>query len=273
MLNKIISLTLLLVSSFLFASSPSATPIDRSNDTALNDPIGNSISANWSGYVADTASAYTAVGASWKVPVPEASGAHLATDATWVGIGGVRSRDLIQAGTQATENGRTDYQAWYELLPDYQQIIPLDVNGGDSMNVSLEEISPGVWRIAIADNTTGKSWQKDVAYQSSKSSAEWIEEMPVVDTGRKLTYLPLDNFGTVTFTDGYTVADGAPETIAEAGASSLVMASRNEETLAYPSELTGGSFSVSRANAPAARGGRRANTNAGDDVAIQLFVD
>jgi hypothetical protein len=39
--------------------------------------------------------------------------------ATWVGIGGVNSRDLIQAGTQqqTTGTGQTQYQAWVEMLP------------------------------------------------------------------------------------------------------------------------------------------------------------
>ena len=54
-------------------------------------------------------------------------------DATWVGIGGVTSNDLIQAGTQAIiQKGQTSYEAWYELLPGYQTIIPLTINAGDS---------------------------------------------------------------------------------------------------------------------------------------------
>ncbi len=208
----------------------------------------SSVSANWAGYVADSASSYTAVGATWTVPVPSATSQEReATDATWVGIGGVKTNDLIQSGTQAIiENGTAAYQAWYELLPDYQDIVPLNVSGGDSVTVKITEIGTDLWHISFVDNTTGGDYEKNVAYHSALSSAEWIEEMPVMDAGRFESYMPLDNFGTLTFTNGYTVANGTKESIAASGAQSLTMAAGRRSILAAPSALSDDSFSVTR---------------------------
>jgi hypothetical protein len=242
MLYKKIFLVSLLMGGSLFAAAP-----------ALADGIGSSVSANWAGYVADaTNTTYTGVVGSWNVPVPTSTSASMATDATWVGIGGVKSTDLIQAGTQAiVQNGSITYQAWYELLPAGQQVIPLTVHGGDSVTVSFAETSTNRWHLSFIDNTTGGDYEKDISYTSSLSSADWIEEMPVLEQGRSSTYLPLDNFGTVNFTGGYTVANGSRESIAQAGAQSLTMAAsggRQLQALAAPSILADDAFSVSRSS-------------------------
>src|SRR5579862_7331722 len=54
-------------------------------------------SRNWAGYAAGGGS-FTGVTATWTIPQSSGSG----VDATWVGIGGLQTRDLIQAGTQGT---------------------------------------------------------------------------------------------------------------------------------------------------------------------------
>src|SRR5690348_4888732 len=67
----------------------------------LQPADGAGTSSNWAGYVAEGGT-YTGVSGAWHVPVPQDSAAtSVAADATWVGIGGVESHDLIQAGTQA----------------------------------------------------------------------------------------------------------------------------------------------------------------------------
>ena len=74
-------------------------------------------SHNWSGYAA-TEGKYTSVSGTWTVPQVSSNGAP-GVGASWVGIGGVNSRDLIQAGTQETDggSGRVQYSAWVETLP------------------------------------------------------------------------------------------------------------------------------------------------------------
>jgi len=218
---------------------------------------GQSQSRNWAGYTA-TGGTFTAVSGTWTVPNVSA-GSTPAADATWVGIGGVSSTDLIQAGTDATvQGGQVTYTAWVETLPQASQTVPLSVSAGDSVSVSISQQQDGTWQILIRDATTGQSYQKNVTYSSSRSSAEWVEESPVA--GRRLL-LPLDNFGTVTFTSATTVEDGQQRTIAQAGGQSITMLNTAEQPLAQPSALgTGGaSFSVTRTNAPATRivpGGR-----------------
>jgi hypothetical protein len=175
-------------------------------------------------------------------------------DATWIGIGGVNSNDLIQSGTQAVvQDGQVTYQAWIEMLPAVLQPIPLTVHAGDSVTVSLAEQSPGQWGLSFNDNTTAQNYKTTVAYNSSHSSAEWIEEMPVGGSGGALGYLPLDNFGSVNFENGYAVANGSAQSIALSGAQAIDMVTNNQTPLASTSNLdqTGGNFTVTRSNASA----------------------
>jgi len=218
--------------------------------TPPNVPLGANTSENWSGYVA-TGSTYTDVQGSWVVAASSVSNSSSA-DATWVGIGGVRSNDLIQAGTQAlVQNGSVAYESWYELLPNYQVQIPVTIRSGDTVSVSINETSANVWQISFTDTTTGSAYSTSVDYDSSLSSAEWIEEMPIGESGNSVNYLPLDAFGSVAFSNGYTIANGVNESIAASGALPLTMATESSVVLASPSALgaDGASFSVVRSNA------------------------
>src|SRR5205823_4505153 len=88
------------------------TPPQQPVPSAPGVPVDENSSHNWSGYAA-SGGRYTAVSGTWTVPEfsPESA---FGIDATWVGIGGVRSRDLIQAGTEQTVSGsgQTEYEAW-----------------------------------------------------------------------------------------------------------------------------------------------------------------
>lgn len=243
----------------LLLVSPLAVFAQTSNTTAGDDApafvaaVGADASANWAGYVAnETGSTYTSVSATWTVPhVSTASTTGSAADATWVGIGGVSSHDLIQAGTQAlVQNNSVTYQAWYELLPDYQTRIALAVHPGDSVSVSIHEVSPDKWEVIFINNTTGQKYQKTFSYESSRSSAEWIQERPVGATGRRLSYIPLDNFGSVTFTGANAVVDGTDKSLGDLNAAPLIMLGSRSETLAVPSRLNadGTGFTVARAD-------------------------
>jgi hypothetical protein len=216
-----------------------------------NGVTGTEQSSNWSGYVA-TGGTFTAVSGTWTVP--QVSGTQPgAGDATWVGIGGERSRDLIQAGTDATVlgAGRVRYSAWIETLPQAAQTVPLTVSPGDTVTVSLTQREDGVWAITFENHMTGQRYQTTVRYSSSLSSAEWIEEAP---SGGRRT-LPLDDFGTVQFRNATTVKDGREMTAAQAGARPIAMVDRSGQVLARPSPIDGdgAGFSVTRLpTAPAA---------------------
>lgn len=220
----------------------------------------NGTSNNWAGYAARAAT-YTGVGATWNVPAASApANTFLSSDATWVGIGGLTSADLIQLGTEdIIRNGSIRYEAWYELLPDDQASIPVSLHAGDSVSVSLVETSPDVWHLSFTNNTSGAQYEKDVSYHSSLSSAEWIEEMPVMAKGTAMAYIPLDNFGTVSFTGAFAIANGSRVTSAQALAQSITLLGRGALALAVPSALSGDTFSVAR-------------TSAQNDAAVRQFA-
>ena len=213
-----------------------------------------STSSNWSGYAA-SGGTFTSVTATWTVPNVTATGAG--ADATWVGIGGLQSRDLIQAGTQAMVNGGSvEYEAWIEMLPASSRPVALSVTAGDSVTVTLTQAGATDWSIAMKNNTTGERYTTKVKYASSNSSAEWVQEAPSV--GRGLA--PLDSFGTLTFTSASAVRDGSKLDLRALDAHAITMINSARQPLATPSALTadGSGFTVTRTQNPSDAGvGRR----------------
>jgi hypothetical protein len=235
-----------LLAVFLFVVM--AVPASASTE----DPINGRMSGNWSGYVA-TKEKYTGVGATWVVPTVEAS-TTLMTNVTWVGIGGSKTKDLIQAGTHgATQNGKLQYWAWYELLPDYQKVIPLVVAGGDKVTVSLTEVTEDLWLLYFVNLTTGQMHSQVLEYNSRYSSAEWIEEMPTVynKAGDRL-YAPLSEFESTTFEDGYAMVGDKRLSIEDARARAVTMVSKQNKkvVLATPQQIVDeDTFTVLRSEA------------------------
>lgn len=224
----------------------SGTGVAPTQPQVPGDTTVRSSSRNWSGYVA-TGATYTAVSATWTVPTPDPT--VTGTDATWVGIGGVGSTDLIQAGTGATvaADGTVTYEAWTETLPQSTRTVGLAIHGGDTVSVRIAEESSGLWRVTIENGTTGQSYATTLRYASSHVSAEWIEEAPSIGRG----IAPLDAFGTVGFRSAATVANGATTSLAAAGAKPVTMTNAVGQALAVPSAIgaDGGSFTVSRTKA------------------------
>jgi hypothetical protein len=172
--------------------------------------------------------------------------------ATWVGIGGVNSRDLIQAGTQDSGSGlQNEYQAWIETLPAASKQVALIVVPGDSITVSIDEQGAGTnnWQISMTNNTSGKAYQATMHYVSSHSSVEWIEEAPSGRNG----ILPIDNFGMVSFSGATAVADGETVGLDQVGARPISLLNSRRQPLAVPSAIgsDGKTFSVERTSAPA----------------------
>ncbi len=219
-----------------FPSSQSFAPNIANVSTVPN------VSRNWSGYTA-TGGSFTSVIGSWTVP--QVVGNSRATaDATWVGIGGVQSSDLIQSGTldQISRSGHETHAAFFELLPNVPQQIPVTIHSGDSISVSITEQSTNRWQISFKDTTNGQTYTTIALYHSSLSSAEWIEEAP--SNGRRV--LPLANFGTMDFSGASTIENGNRVTIAQSNAQSVVMVNSRGQAIAIPSSLgsDGASFSI-----------------------------
>ncbi|MDB5225735.1 MAG: hypothetical protein JWL87_687 [Candidatus Adlerbacteria bacterium] len=236
---------------------------------ATEDAINGRLSGNWSGYVA-TRDKYTGVGATWTVPALAAT-TTLMTDVAWLGIGGSKSKDLIQAGTQgAVQNGKTQYWAWYELLPDYQVVVPFKVAAGDRVSASLFEITPGFWHLSFFNLTTGAEFQKALEYRSKYSSVEWIQEMPKVFSKDSVQlYAPLSEFGSVTFSNAFAIVNGKYKSAEDARARAVTMVSKQGKVpLATPSEIEEGTFTVVRSKAVAApaASGNKSSTKSSDIV-------
>jgi len=228
------------------SANPSGGPSPVTPVPPADIAPGQADSFNWAGYHA-TGGTFTAVSGTWTVPNVDAG--TIGMDATWVGIGGVDSTDLIQAGTEATvENGQVIYSAMWETLPDVAQQVPLTINAGDQISVSITQQKTDTWQISINNVTNGQSWTKSATYSSSLSSAEWIEEAPATE---RSTILPLDNFGALTFTSGTTVENGQTATIAQTGARPINMNNGSGQALTQTSNLdaSGTSFTVTRTDA------------------------
>jgi hypothetical protein len=229
--------------------APLTTPAPQAPVPAIS--VGQNTSHNWAGY-ASTSGSYTRVSGTWTVPVPGIAGTP-GVGATWVGIGGVSSQDLIQAGTQdvALGGGQAEFQTWFEMLPAASQQVPVAVVPGDSVTVSIDEqgAGSGNWQISITNNTSGQTFQTNVQYASSESSAEWIMEAPSSSSG----VLPLDNFNSVSFTAGSAIQNDQTVDIAQTGAQPITMLNVTNQPLAVPSPVgsNGSSFSVTRTAAPA----------------------
>lgn len=235
-------------------SSGSPGPSGPSGPVTPSSPSGpaasgSDVSRNWSGYSA-TGGTFTSVTGTWTVPQSQSQGG-LSSGATWVGIGGVQSRDLIQAGTEETadRSGGVSYDAWIEMLPRAAHPIQLAVKPGDSVTVTISEQGSNQWLIDFQNHTTGESYQTTVQYASSLSSAEWIEEAPSV--GHRI--VPIDNFGTIQFSGGSAVENGKSVTIAQSGAQPVTLTDGRGAAVATPSVLTpdGQGFSVSQSTSAA----------------------
>jgi len=206
---------------------------------------------NWAGYVA-TNGQFSGISGSWTMPNVSANSnaSELSADATWIGIGGVDSNDLIQTGTQniVNSNGQVTSSAFYELLPNNSVTIPnFNVNPGDSITANLKYIGNNLWTINITNNTTNQTYSTTVSYDSSQSSAEWVEEDPSLSNGQ----IPLDNFNNVIFSNGSTIEDGNLLSISGSNATPVNMVNNQGRVLASASSLNnnGSGFSVSRTSA------------------------
>ena len=215
-----------------------------------------SSSSNWSGYAANGGT-FTSVTATWTVPTVSATSSG--ADATWVGIGGLTTNDLLQAGTQAMVDGSgtVEYSSWIEMLPQSSRNVPLSVSAGDSVTVTITQQGGNDWLIAMKNNTTNGSYSVTVQYSSSNSSAEWVQEAPSVGRG----VISLDQFGTVKFSGASAVRDGKTMSLSALGAKAITMINGQGQAIAQPSTIAsdGSSFTIARTDATSSpqTGGRR----------------
>jgi hypothetical protein len=143
---------------------PTPAPATRTpSAVAVPTPESASRSSNWAGY-ASIAGTFGSVSGTWTVPAFSPSSAS-GMDATWVGIGGVNTQDLIQAGTQqqTSGSGQTLYSAWVETLPQPSQPVALVVrevplSQTDPQAINLQNASGQTLVETSAISTDGQSF-------------------------------------------------------------------------------------------------------------------
>ncbi len=199
-------------------------------------------SSNWSGY-ADTSSKHNITAVLNTFTVPGVSSPPSGFAATWGGIGGYRTHDLIQAGVAESAEPLGHYYAWYEMLPAASKPIhncsgesSCPVAPGDRITVKINQVGTNRWKFALSD-AGHWSWTKTVTYKSSRSSAEWILEAPMVGGGQtKLPHVNTAFFGPhSTF-----VKAGKTDTISQGNPVKIVMVTGSGKREATPSALIKG---------------------------------
>jgi hypothetical protein len=202
-------------------------------------------STNWSGYnkgILETGTPFTSITGQWVVPTATQ---HVKGQdeysSTWIGIGGgcldtgctAGDATLIQTGTEqdVAADGTPSYSTWFELIPAPSISTPLAVKPGDTIAAVITSPAGGVWTISLNDRTTGQSWSTTVPYTSTLSTAEWIEETPLL-IGTNAGFSALPNLGTVTFSNA--TANGANAALNPAEKMQLV--DGNGNPIATPSD-------------------------------------
>lgn len=220
------------------------------NETFSKDPESSTIrSLSWSGFIVtkefNEKQPIESITGQWTIPQVNASSANGYSSA-WIGIGGQSDKTLIQVGTEHdASNQIATYYAWYEILPDFSITIPnLEINPGDMIlaSISLINATSNVWSIQFRDLTNDQTFSKNIAYNSTQSSGEWIIERPTV---RNQTST-LANFGTITFSNCVINLNNSVGPIGNFTSSKIAMTNQLASPLTIISDLSseGSSFNV-----------------------------
>ena len=161
----------------------SAPPTTATPGTTPPAPTDNVQSSNWSGY-SSVGGPYTVVKGTFTVPSPVAGTSPRAEVAEWVGVDGTSAGDpsLIQAGVDEQADpqspGGLDISPWWEILPaTATPITSVSVSPGDTVTVTIWQVSGSTWEINLVDDTTGKGFfTPPEHYTGPGSTAEWVVE-------------------------------------------------------------------------------------------------
>jgi hypothetical protein len=153
---------------------------------------------NWSGYGL-AGSHFTGVTGTFIVPLPTGSTSCVQETVVWVGVDGMGNHDLLQAGVSESGftvpasqgsppwvgssvvcTGHAEIFAWWEDLPSQLVPIGLPVKAGDRVSVSIFEMSPGWWAVAVHDITAHRAFFLSQPYSGPQASVEWVVEAPLL---------------------------------------------------------------------------------------------
>ena len=171
---------------------------------------------------------------------------RLVSMSVWAGIGGLRGRTLIQAGTTvAIINGTEKAVAWTEIIPAAMEIInpsSFKVDPGDKIKVEIKKLGTSrldldVWNIKLENLTTGEKFSDHVNYKSKGGSAEAVIEkwqLPIkhLKNGETLSMTTkLPEFNKVQFSS-FKVQEADPSRKIIEGELNMLNMSKNKEQTA-----------------------------------------
>ena len=162
--------------------TPSLTVTDA-QAAIISNPI-------WSGWIAEPVDTFVSVQGNFTQPSYHSSSCSSSRLVSWVGMGGLHSASLLQAGTQIKSNGPT-YQAWYEYLGPNGSGINLTimndvtVTPADPIHLFVSyQTANNIATFYVEDQTTHTN-QSVVLTLGGEcydgSTAEWIDERPSVN--------------------------------------------------------------------------------------------
>lgn len=208
----LVGATLLAGAAGVAAGSPLAASATTSNNTtgnttataqsfrAFGGPFRhgfNENGQNWSGYAA-TGSGFSSVSATWAQPAVTCDSRN-DLYAPWVGIDGLGSSSVEQAGVQTDcSSGSPVNSPWYEMYPKSPVYWHDTVLAGDVITATVTRGGTN-YTLRLTDQTRGWTEQITQSYRGRNASAEIILESPSA---------AYPDFGTVSF-DNVTI-DGAP---------------------------------------------------------------
>lgn len=260
MRQKLAAVLLVLVGALTWVASASASPASVHAPLIMGPTNATQYSSNWAGYAASgSRGTFTAVSASWTVPA--VSGTFCSSNPNsyssfWVGLDGYGSNSVEQIGTDSdclgTDGTTPTYSAWYEMYPKGPDTFTYDVKPGDVITASVTSgTARGSFDLTLTDTRNDSQVFSETfnkTFRGAKhASVEAIAERPAFNLG-PFGFTTLANFGQVPFTnvkvnfDPQTPAGGHP--IGYYNPDSFTMQSLSGATLAYPSALTSGGFTV-----------------------------
>ena len=181
-------------------------------------------STNWSGYALQKPTTpFLTIAGDWTITnvkpptlTSTCPGGGYAISSTWIGIDGITSPDVFQAGVDnavycSNFINQTQTQVWYEWYPNPATVITnISASPGDSVFVQIWATSTTVGHMYFINYTTNKSisitFNAPAGTTLKGDSAEWIVEVPEVSTTpTSKTFVPatLPNFGQQFMTDAY----------------------------------------------------------------------
>jgi hypothetical protein len=147
----------------------------------------------------------------------------------WVGIDGLGTQYLVQAGIMASMlpcNGVYIYSGNYN--PDQSYICPwtffiengqtdpgpvpqVTVHAGNTVTVTITQLTGSTWSLAMTDSTDGQTWSTNQSYNGPQASAEWIVEAPY--SSGTSQYVTLAPFSPAATFKGIGASGGNPSTL------------------------------------------------------------